>query len=80
MTGVWVVTFSFAILGLLVKCIKRMNKKTTRQLTRHDQWLQPPSHNVIIEGCHYDIKSHKLVKSSIEIDDKVREDIRGGYS
>lgn len=71
-------TFSFAILGLLVKCIKRMtrNKKTIRQLTRHDQWLHPPSHNVIVEGYQYDMKSHKIRKSFFKIDDKGGEDIQ----
>jgi len=59
LTGIWVVSFSFAMAGLLVKgiewCSKRFRKQgAVRQLQRYDQWGNPTGHEIIIGGEQYD--------------------------
>eukprot|EP00547_Thalassionema_nitzschioides_P011430 CAMPEP_0194258138 /NCGR_PEP_ID=MMETSP0158-20130606/40688_1 /TAXON_ID=33649 /ORGANISM="Thalassionema nitzschioides, Strain L26-B" /LENGTH=658 /DNA_ID=CAMNT_0038997441 /DNA_START=110 /DNA_END=2086 /DNA_ORIENTATION=- len=70
LSGVWIVTFGFAMLALLSKCIlyckrRKRQKKSSRKirtLRRHDQWGNPPPYEVIIGGYRYDAEGHELQK------------------
>jgi hypothetical protein len=75
LTGIWVITFGFAIFGLLVRCyfscsrgcLKRGRSgggvvPKERKLWRYDQWLNPPGYDVIVDGYRYDGEKNELVK------------------
>ena len=65
LTGIWMISFSFAFAGLLAKWISACNTKRQkgpryRALYRNDQWGQPCD-NVIIKGRRFDLSTHNFV-------------------
>ena len=69
LTGIWMISFSFAFAGLIAKFIvdgtnRRQEKKKGmryRALYRNDQW-GAPCDNVVIEGKRFDLSTHEFVK------------------
>jgi len=64
LTGIWVVTFGLALIGLFLRCSISFTRrclhrggsdggdvKRDRKLQRYDQWLNPLGYDVIMEGC-----------------------------
>ena len=81
LTGVWVITFSFALIALFVKLISRRCRRKNqinagntsrkeRALRRFDQWGNPPPYDMNVSG--YDAEGNKLeddvVGSTAEIE------------
>jgi hypothetical protein len=67
LTGVWVIAFGFALLGLVLKCYfsprrQRKEEDRPRRLLRPDQWLNRPSYDVIIDGFCYDAANNHIFK------------------
>ena len=83
LTGVWVITFGFALIGLMTRwclccCGMRSRRKygnghqkkndgdcdyvvqKEHKLRRFDQWLNPPSYDVIVDGYTYDSESNAV--------------------
>jgi hypothetical protein len=69
LTGVWVIAFSFALFGLVLKCYfssrvlswrHRKEEDRPRRLLRPDQWLNPPSYDVIIDGFCYGAENNRI--------------------
>jgi len=78
LTGVWVITFSFALLALLAKFIvsctrRRLNRnarvdsKTSElerriSFNRYDQWGNPAPNDVVVNGYKYDPENDELLE------------------
>eukprot|EP00581_Thalassiosira_minuscula_P013316 CAMPEP_0183713660 /NCGR_PEP_ID=MMETSP0737-20130205/8441_1 /TAXON_ID=385413 /ORGANISM="Thalassiosira miniscula, Strain CCMP1093" /LENGTH=692 /DNA_ID=CAMNT_0025942479 /DNA_START=189 /DNA_END=2264 /DNA_ORIENTATION=+ len=77
LTGVWVITFSFALIALLAKFIlscplqrNRLARVGTKNITterripfnRYDQWGNPAPYDVVINGYKYDPESDELLE------------------
>uniref|UniRef100_A0A7S4UM90 Ionotropic glutamate receptor C-terminal domain-containing protein n=1 Tax=Ditylum brightwellii TaxID=49249 RepID=A0A7S4UM90_9STRA len=59
MTGIWITTCSFALLGLVVKLFwknfyHQKGPIKERTIQRYDQWKFPTGHSVIIDGQQFD--------------------------
>jgi hypothetical protein len=66
LTGVWVITFGFAFIGLLLRCFcfprvgGKGEQQVERKLRRFDQWLNPPGYDIIVDGYRYDSENNAV--------------------
>ena len=61
LTGVWVVTFFFVLLALVVKFIPSgVPNKKERVFRRYDQWGNGPPADVVVNGYRYDVEGNEL--------------------
>jgi hypothetical protein len=73
LTGVWVITFGFALIGLLFRCFCCKGRCVQcggtggdivqeRKLRRYDQWQNPPPYDVVVDGHRFDSENNELHK------------------
>jgi hypothetical protein len=66
LTGVWMLTFGFAFIALVIKCVYRRRANMAcrgeyeRGLRRYDQWLNPPGNEVVVAGYRFDSENNEL--------------------
>jgi hypothetical protein len=75
LTGIWVVTFGLALIGLLLRCIISLTRRCLhrggsgdgdvqkeRKLQQYDKWLNPLGYDVIMEGYRFDSENDELIR------------------
>mmetsp|Transcript_35900 Transcript_35900/g.77969 ORF Transcript_35900/g.77969 Transcript_35900/m.77969 type:complete len:738 (-) Transcript_35900:113-2326(-) len=82
LTGVWVITFSFALIALLANLISRRCRRRNsiggsirkeRALRRFDQWGNPPPYDVVVDGYKYDAEENELQEVSVRDTENMTE-------